>query len=63
MCQLGEGLRGWIGRCADLLGWKAMPFALEDLDSNLLQKLMLAWILVSLKKHCVMVCYLCEHVW
>ena len=39
-----------------------MPFALEDLDSNLLQKLMLAWTLDSLKKHSVMVSYLCEHI-
>ena len=39
-----------------------MPFALEDLDSNLLQELMLACSLDALKKHSVMVCYLCEHV-
>lgn len=54
--------RRQAGQCADLFGWKAMPFALEDLDSNLLQKLILAWTLDSLKKHCVMVCYLCEHI-
>ena len=40
-----------------------MPFALEDLDSNFRQQLILAWILDGLKKQRVMVCYLCEHVW
>ena len=28
------GIFSWLG-CGDLFGWNAMPFALDDLDSNL----------------------------
>ena len=37
-----------------------MPFALEDLDSNLEKAEILA---LFWKLYFTMVCYLCEHVW
>lgn len=52
-----------MGACrmsdADLFGWKAMPFARDDLDSNLLKQF-ISNIFQELRARLE---YLCQHVW